>query len=145
MSYQFIFLEITNLASQEQKVNVWQSSILYKTYSFVKYSNFGLDGSYVFTMTQTNVAGKCTVLGSVTVIQENSMITQHLNLKFLYMRVCCTMLQQLIHTLKTRAKEHKKKQQGNKCISRGSKRIYKLPYLRYSHPVFTFPNQNVSQ
>lgn len=72
MSHQFIILEITHLDCQEQQVNVSYSSILYKTYTFGKYSNYGLD---VFAVTQINVAGQCTILSSVTDIQENNMIT----------------------------------------------------------------------
>ena len=72
MSHQFIILKITHLDCQEQKVNVWHSSILYRTFTFVKYSNYGLD---VFAVTQINVARQCTVLGSVRDIQENNMIT----------------------------------------------------------------------
>jgi len=94
MSHLIIILEIMHLDSQAQKVNVWYSIIHYKTFTFVKYSNYGLD---VFTMTQINVARQCAVLGSVTDIQEHNMITQHANLKFLYMCVCCIMLQQLLH------------------------------------------------
>jgi hypothetical protein len=71
MSHQFVILEITHLDCREQKVNVWYNSILYKTFTFVKYSNYGLD---VFAMTQINVARQCTVLGLVTDIQENNMI-----------------------------------------------------------------------
>jgi hypothetical protein len=72
MSDQFIILKITHLDCQEQKVNVWYSSILYKTLAFVKYSNYGLDG---FALTQINVARQCSFLGSVTDIQENNIIT----------------------------------------------------------------------